>query len=246
MFVLREFPLPGSTLCTDKVMYRLFTLNDLRSHHIVALRHSQLLLYSLPTKKYTAKFSVPSSVDLQCTSAVLLSSKIVFACGYFNKSQLQAAIMVYADRRPASLAPDMLRLRQGHSLVRYMRSIYVFGGDYSQPSAEKFDVDSGQWSLLPRMISAHRNFNACLRRLDVYLCGGFTAACEVYSIARNEYWPLQLRLSAKFPSTAYRDGRDIVVLCRDTPSDLAKYMKYTLRGNRLFRREEHDQWIPKL
>jgi len=81
-----------------------------------------------------------------------------------------------------------------HAAIAVGNSVYVFGGclygEELTQSAERYTFKRQTWEALPDMLTARCNFNACYKGKRIYLCGGFTTACEYYDIETAVYSPM--------------------------------------------------------
>ena len=73
---------------------------------------------------------------------------------------------------------------------------YLFGGfqklkPYKQAAlmreSELFRVNTSEWRLLPHMQFERMDFNPCLFRTDIWLCGGRTSEIETFSTVKLEF-----------------------------------------------------------
>lgn len=94
---------------------------------------------------------------------------------------------------------DMCSERYGHGTIQVGRDVYCFGGStdplvgHANSTAEKYSLDTGDWTCLPNMLSHRMLFAPAKLRKKVYIIGGcWTRNSEIYDTLEGSFHALNL------------------------------------------------------
>lgn len=94
---------------------------------------------------------------------------------------------------------DMCSERYGHGTVQVGRDVYCFGGStdplvgHANSTAEKYNLDTGNWTCLPNMLSHRMLFAPAKLHKKVYIIGGcWTRHSELYDALEGSFHALTL------------------------------------------------------
>jgi len=111
--------------------------------------------------------------------------------------------------------------------------VYCFGGfnGVSLSSCEKYRLDSDTWNTMKNMGSARHYFNLIEYGGFVYVCGGNTVDCEVFTPTTGEFAYLDFKLSESSDTATFLYEQEIIIL---TISGVTVYNPTTKKKTRAF------------
>ena len=163
-------------------------------HSLPVLKADSLSRFSDKTHelKTVLQFQHPLQ-EIYCLAAVLLPEGQLLCCGGNSNS----AVLIEASGTQVELL-NMRFQRSFHCAIHYVGTVYVFGG--AENTAEKLPVHSiaalpnQSWESLPNMHYSRSACSPCVSKGLVYLFGGNTDKCEVFSPLTETFADLPLIL----------------------------------------------------
>ena len=178
---------------------------------LVLLAYSKVLYFDTESRKGEMLFPLVNPVRTTLGFGyVWLSDTQVFACGPQGKTLL---LTPNGNHTRSSLHHH----RTQHGLVYspQRHSVYVFGGLdrgffglHRRRSCERHDLITNKWTLLPKMTEHRKDFQPCLYRHYIVICGGCASG-------KFEAFDLETETYTEISNFAIAPGPAIVVNAED-------------------------------
>jgi len=174
---------------------------------LVHVSESSIRFFNFQRGTWKQPLPLNPFVKAGCYSSwVILEDGSVFLCGGGNSAYI-------VGEGSVKQVMNMQVGRCYHGVLAHSKQVYVFGG-YNEGglnSCEKYRLQQHMWTLLPPMQEARSNFNPCLFKGSIYLCGYGSSLLEAFSPQTDLMLPFQLSMHVDSACCMYVEDNLLVV-----------------------------------
>ncbi|XP_054167740.1 kelch-like protein diablo [Oppia nitens] len=133
----------------------------------------------------TWQLSKPLILKRYKMAASVIDSKIYVCGGLNNYTAIKSCEIYSIDTNSIEFSEPMIYARYDFQLVANNNYLYAIGG--SSSSVEKFDLKTGQWTLIQNTNYRRTGFGATILFNNIYVCGGVMSknTCEKFDCNNN-------------------------------------------------------------
>ena len=186
---------------------------------LLPLLHTNNVCYltpaTMPMQKRTVKLSANIPNPDHATWTFLPDGSLMAVGFYSGAGSIGMVDTVIIELTgTASRKWDLLSPRYSPGAICLGDWVYCFGGYHnaSLSSCEKYRLDSNTWYTMKNMGSARHYFNLIEYGELVYVCGGMTVDCEVFTPTTGEFAYLNFKLSGSNWTATFLYEQEIIIL----------------------------------